>query len=272
MIVSNYSIYGKNGIDVDAQAYINASGNSAFTNEINAFLKALKSEDVYNDIYAIYPFLGTSQIQHKWNAKNPLDTDSAFRLSFNGGGIYTNNGYQTNGINTFANTHLKPNLVQELNSNGLTVTVGTNNATLKSDAIEIGAHTESKKSSLLCAKNNNSNYNRICRLNERTITISGVDEARGIWTGVKQASNLSKFYRNKTLLGSSTGGGELTDLDIYIGNINSLSGTNVGAYVSGFSNQRIQTTMIHKGLSDAKVTFLQQIIDDFENALGRKTW
>lgn len=263
-------IYGNKlgSIDVDAQAYITASGNSAFATQINNFFVSLKSAGLYYKIYAIYPFLGTTETQHKWNAVNSLDTDAAFRLTFNGGGTYSNNGYQTNGSNAYANSHLNPDSVQIVNSNGITVTIGTNNATAKSDTVEIGAFNDVTKAALIQVKKNNSTYDRGTRMNGSVITSSGVNEARGIWVSTKQTAIMTKFYRNNTLIGSGASGGLLSNSLVFIGNMS----FGAGIYSNGYSNQRIQTTMIHQGFSDAEVATLTTIIDTFENALGRKTW
>ena len=72
--LSNTVNVSTNTVDTDSYFYINASGNQAYETAIVALFTDLKSQGLYNKIQAFYPFLGTTATQHKWNAKNPLDT------------------------------------------------------------------------------------------------------------------------------------------------------------------------------------------------------
>ena len=254
--------------DVDAIAYINASSNTLFQDVIDDAFKGLKTQGLYNKIQAFYPFLGTTQAQHKWNAKNPQDTNAAFRLQFFGGGTHSDLGYQCNGTNAYANTFLVPSAIQNVNSNGLTVTVGTNNSVIPTDAWEIGAYISNTQCSLLTSRNNNTTFLRQTGLNTTTYALqSGINDAKGVYTGTKTASNLHKLIRNKSVIATGTGGGILPTNNIFIGTISVNTNPN-----TSYSSQRMQFTAIHEGLTDSEVVALHTIIDNFESAIGRKTW
>nr|WP_315175553.1 BspA family leucine-rich repeat surface protein [uncultured Flavobacterium sp.] len=257
-------------LDTDANAYMINSNNGNWQPAINTLFSDLKAQGLYNKILAFYPFLGTTQAQHKWNAKNPLDTNAAFRLQFFGGGTHSNLGYQCNGTNAYANTFLTPSVVQNLNSNGMTLVCGTNNTVgtgSSGNSVEIGSY-GGGVGSYLCVKRNNTSYGRDCVLNNESnyLTSIGVNEARGIYTGTKTTSVLHKLFRNGLLLGSGIGGGSFRAIPFFIGSLNN-NGANYG-----LSTQRIQFTAIHEGLTDAEVVALHTIIDNFEAAIGRKTW
>lgn len=255
-------------LDVDANAYMLASNNGRWQPVINSLFTDLKSQDLYNKIPAFYPFLGTTAAQHKWNAKNPLDTNAAFRLQFFGGGTHSNLGYQCNGTNAYANTFLVPSAVQNVNSNGLTITVGTNNNTI-GEAIEIGANSSGTSLSYVIAKLNNSTFKRTASFNQDSTRADqvGVNDAKGVFTGSKTSSNLQKLIRNSVVLSTGAGGGTLPSAKVYIGVLNIGDSSRYG-----YSSQRIQFTAIHDGLTDAEVVALHTIIDNFETAIGRKTW
>ena len=53
---------------------------------------------------AIYPFVGGTASTHKYNLKDPQDTDAAFRLVFSGGWTHSSTGAQPNGTNAYADT------------------------------------------------------------------------------------------------------------------------------------------------------------------------
>ena len=92
--------------DPDAQAFITAAGitDPIQQNAINQLVLDLKGYSIWTKFKALYPFVGGTATTHKFNLKNPLDTDTAFRLVFNGGWTHNSNGITGNGTNTTANT------------------------------------------------------------------------------------------------------------------------------------------------------------------------
>lgn len=267
-VVSNslsVSTTNRAAVDADAIAYITASSNTTYQDIIDDMFVSLKSNSIYAKLQAFYPFLGTTAAQHKWNAKNPLDTDAAFRLTFTGAATFSNNGYQLNG-SSYANTHFTPSTSQSINSNGATIVIGTNNAAFSGDTYEYGSINGSQYS-FMTSKRENSTYAARARMNNGLIERSGVNESRGVLTAVRQNSTDSRLIKNGVVLATDTaGGGSLPTINQFIGGIN-LNGS-----VYGNSNQRIQSVYIHEGLTNTEVATLYTIIDVFETALGRKTW
>jgi hypothetical protein len=263
-VVSNslsISTTNRSAVDTDAVSYVSASSNTVYQDIIDDLYTSLKSNSLYTKIQAFYPFLGTTAAQHKWNGKNPLDTNGAFRLVFSGGGTFSDYGYQCNGLDAYANTFLVNSVVQTINNQGCTITVGTNNPS-NNPAVELG-----------CFQNPNGVFLATKRLTGGRKDVyygaalskeTGIDEARCILTGTRTGSNITKMHKNGSLIGTGTGTGTMSTIPYDIGR---LSASN-----SQYSNQRIQFTAIHEGLSDAEVATLHTIIDTFENALGRKTW
>lgn len=98
------------GFDPDAQAFITATGITDNTqkNAINTLVVSLKGFSIWTKFKAIYPFVGGTATTHKFNLKNPLDTNGAFRLSFLGGWTHSSTGAKPNGTNAYANTFLIP--------------------------------------------------------------------------------------------------------------------------------------------------------------------
>ena len=98
------------GLDPDAQAFIIAAGITDATQitAVNQLVLDLKGANLWSKILALYPFVGGTAFAHKFNLKNPLDTDAAFRIVFSGGWVHSSNGIQMNGTNTFGDTRLAP--------------------------------------------------------------------------------------------------------------------------------------------------------------------
>lgn len=95
-------------VDPNAQAFITAAGITNPTQQvaIDDLVIGLKSDGLWTQMNAIYPFVGGTASTHKYNLKDPRDLDAAFRLVFNGGWTHSNNGALANGTNGYADTRL----------------------------------------------------------------------------------------------------------------------------------------------------------------------
>jgi hypothetical protein len=126
-------------VDPDAQAFITAAAITDATEQsaINTLVTDLKGYSIWTKMKAIYPFVGSTASQHKWNLKDPRDLDAAFRLVFNGGWTHSSTGALPNGTNGYADTYLNDlsNLAQNsahcsvysrTNANGLLISIGSN--------------------------------------------------------------------------------------------------------------------------------------------------
>ncbi len=83
-------------IDSDAQAFIDATGitNSTEINAVNVLTKDLKSAGYWDDLVAVYPFVGSTADTHKYNLKDPRDLDAAGRITWVGSLTHTYDGVQ----------------------------------------------------------------------------------------------------------------------------------------------------------------------------------
>jgi PKD repeat protein len=96
--------------DVDLDNFISATGitDSTIISALETLVTDLKLNYLWDRLIAIYPYVGGTSFTHKFNLKNPQDSDSAFRLSFLGGWTHNSNGIQGNGTNAYANTFIQP--------------------------------------------------------------------------------------------------------------------------------------------------------------------
>lgn len=113
MIINPYIFGVSSAYDADAQAFITATGITDLTqkNAINQLVLDLKGYSIWTKMKALYPFVGGTATTHKFNLKNPLDTDAAFRLSFNGGVTHSSNGVTGNGLNAYYLTYINPSTI-----------------------------------------------------------------------------------------------------------------------------------------------------------------
>ena len=96
--------------DPDVMAFMAATGitDPTIDRAICDLVAQLKADNLWNKLDAIYPMVGGSATTHKFNLKNPSDTDAAFRLLFSGGWTHDANGATPNGVNAWADTFWKP--------------------------------------------------------------------------------------------------------------------------------------------------------------------
>jgi hypothetical protein len=96
--------------DPDAQAFFTAieedGGSLTLTEKsaINTMVVDFKADGLWTKLKAIYPFVGGSAIAHKYNLKNPVNNDAAFRMVFNGGVTHNGDGVTFNGTTGYGDT------------------------------------------------------------------------------------------------------------------------------------------------------------------------
>jgi hypothetical protein len=188
-------------LDPDAQAFLNAAGitDATITTAIDTLVIQLKAIGVWAKLKAIYPFVGGTATTHKFNLKNPADTNAAFRLVFSGGWTHSANGIQGNGANTFANTFYIPNTECDSQNNSIAIYERTN----------LPAQTYA-----ISASNSNGGvpdpfglltwyFNGLGTYINGSYSINGpVTDARGFWLGFTDSS-LERYYRNTSLISSA---------------------------------------------------------------------
>jgi len=100
-----------NAYDTNALAFFTAAGITDLTQKlaVNQLVVDLKNYGIWTKINALYPFVGGTATSHKYNLKNPLDTDAAFRIVFSGGWTHDSNGITGDGTTAYARTFVKMN-------------------------------------------------------------------------------------------------------------------------------------------------------------------
>jgi hypothetical protein len=96
--------------DYDAELFITVTGITDATEQgaIRTLVSDLKTSGLWEKMHIIYPIIGGSATLHKYNLKNPQDSNGAFRLTFLGGWTHAATGMLPNGTTGYANTHYRP--------------------------------------------------------------------------------------------------------------------------------------------------------------------
>jgi hypothetical protein len=127
-LVNPYS-YATGCSDADANAFLSAAGitDATITSAICTLVTTMKTDGTWAKCNAIYPFVGGTATTHKFNLKNPVDTNAAFRLTFSGGFTHSASGITPSGTNGWAETYFNPSVSMNANEGHLSYYSRTNN-------------------------------------------------------------------------------------------------------------------------------------------------
>jgi hypothetical protein len=251
--------------DADAQAFITAAGITDLTQKIaiNNLVLGLKLNSLWSKILCLYPFVGGSATTNKFNLKNPVDINSAFRLQFFGFNTHTN-GYQPNGLNAYANSFFIPSSNLTLNSEHIMVVSNTNSTPLTVDSIDIGALNSATQTSLMAIRGSSAKNLFQCRFNSNIISVSNTNSI-GSFCVNKLGSTTASLYKNGTSVASGTSAGTLSSLPVYIGTLNLTS----VPYPDGYTNQNYTFISYGNGLTSSEISILHSLQLTFNTTLGR---
>ena len=251
-----------NGYDADAQAFITATGisgtNATATNKLVIDLKAA---NIWTKMKAIYPFVGTTSASQKFNLKDSRDLDAAFRLAFVGGGTFSANGYQPNGINAYANTFLIPSPNLPVNNTHLSYYSRTTSNGLE---VEIGCRDTSLNTALLEIRTSGITYGALNSL--ATYTSFTDSDSKGMYTLNRTASNVVKIFKNNTIGASGTTASTSAPITYPI----TIGAFNAAGTTQYYSAKQCAFASIGDGLTDAEVTSLYNAVQTFNTTLSRQ--
>jgi hypothetical protein len=274
-----YFSMARRGIDPDAQAFITATGiTGTNASAINQLVLDLKSASIWTKMKAIYPMVGGTATTHKFNLKNPLNTNVAFRLAFSGGWTHTANGAKANGANAYADTYF----------------VAQGNLSLYNAHLSFYSRTSAFQpagSTLLGVASNSGFWNNreYWALNTGINTLAGVqhsslsateyatNNAQANKLGFIMQSRLSstpttlKVFKNGSPLANattSTTGQALNIYSIYLSALRWM--TNYPTYIGLYDDSECAFASIGDGLSDAESLAFYTAVQNYQTTLGRQ--
>lgn len=252
------------GLDSDAERFLTATGVSSPTiiTAVNNFVVGAKDNGLWYKMDFLYPFIGGTSTSTKFNMKNPIDTDDAFRITWNGGMTFTN-GALSNGANGFGNTHFTPSINAGNNNTSIGYKSTTN---LFASAMEMGAFNSQRRFAIF--NFDDTQYVDMYGFNAGfgRVVISAPD-TRGVYVASRTASNVLKLYRNGAQIGATATGVEGVVAEIpfklYVGALN-----NAGT-AQFFCARNLTFAFSGSGLTDSDVSNLTTLINAFDTAIGR---
>ena len=245
-------------VDPDAQAFITAAGITDGTqqNAINTLVLALKTASVWTKLEAIYPMVGGTATTHKFNLKNPADTDAAYRLNFVGGWTHSSNGALPNGTNAYADTFW---LSTQQNSASMSFYSRTNTTGLFH---EFGAGQGVGPITYVLIRLSDLFYGAF---NETAGNTVANTSSTGHYLVTRTASNVVKLFKNGSVsLSGTTASTGIPTVNMVISAWRSDPST-----ISRYSNRQCAFATLGTGLNDTESANLYTAIQAFNTTLGR---
>jgi len=249
--------------DADAQAFVTNAGivDQVEANAINNLVIGLKADSLWTKMKAVYPFVGSSSSSFKFNLKNPLDTDAAFRLTYSGGLTYSSTGL-LGGVNGYADTKLSPSSVLSLNSTHISFYSRTDTST--SENVEMGVNDINNNSRLFIAPKFSGANTAYRAVNSAQAGPGASPNMQGFFIASRVNSTAMKLYRNSSVLfNDSTLSNTLNNINIFLLAYNNPGGFNY------YTDRECAFASIGDGLDDTEATNLTNRVQTFNTALNR---
>ena len=229
--------------------------DTTILNALNTFDLGLISNGLDNKMKAIYPFVGGTASTHKYNFMNAVDSNSAFRLQFNGGITHSSTGVQFGGTNGWADTFIQPSSVLSLNSTHASIYSRTNNSN------QVFDFDSTVDQSLTLAMNFGSTTTYY-KVNDGLYSTVTDGDSLGMRIINRTSSVLKKIYKNNNLI--------LTDT--YTSQSLSTGYIHVGRFFqSGYwSNREYSFMTVGNGLTNGEALIFYNLVQAMQTTLSRQ--
>lgn len=250
----------------DAWAFLDAAGitSSRQQRAVIELVRGLKHAQLWTKMKAIYPFVGGTATTHRFNLKDPQDTNAAFRLTFSGGWTHDSTGAASNGTNAWADTNLNAfnNLTNgDFSVSAYVVTGSVNNQPYTG---EINCNANPYNPAGLIGLRV---FNRAISLaqfnggDDRTESAAASSTTMGFAVGSETSNSNRKFYKNNSLLATNT-----------TRSTTALQNGNLWLMWGGHQYAISKLAFVHAGssLTDSQASTLYTIVQRYQTALGRQ--
>jgi hypothetical protein len=266
--VTTSSLYYNNEIvDSDALSFINVTETLTTTEQlaINQLVVDLKNAGLWTKMNAIYPFVGGTADTHKWNLKNPQNTDAAYRMGFLGGGWTHNaNGITGNGSSSYGQTYMNANT--QLNGGN-----GQNDAhaflyfrtvTARGGA-DMGCSNASPARAFNANSRNASNLSGRACMTADVVTTFSTTATSGVFGMSRLNSSNYIHFINKSKQTVTQSSATPPNLNIL------LQAQNRDGTIQNFQNRNVALFTLGAGLTSDEIDSLVDINATFQTTLGR---
>ena len=262
--------------DSDAQAFLDAAviTNQTQANAVNTLVTSLKSANIWTKMKAIYPFVGGTSAQHRFNLKDPRTVNEAFYLTPYGGLSHDSSGVVFNGSNAWFDTNMNAFNNLAVDNLHLSFYSSTNNVNIYSGG-EIGHvgynswTTPPQDPSKTIGFRIRNASSGIAYISSGNLSSSySTTDGQGLTIGSVTNSTTYKMFKGRgsqgfQLKATSTGTntGTLPSFNISIGKLQGYG---------EWSRQTSSFVSIGNGLTDSEATAFYNAVQAYQTTLGRQ--
>lgn len=250
-------------VDTDAEAFSDAIGslNDTQKEAVDDLVVAIKAASLWTKLEAIYPFVGGSASAHKFNLKDPQDTDGAFRGTMNGTITHNANGITGNGSTGYIDTHYNQSTNGAEDDEHVSVYCRTdaNGGTVEIGCVDTSGH----GTRMFCWFDDTFKF--FVKSQANTSFSPTVTARTGYFSLNRTASTGFRARHNA----SNSDLTQSSNVGPQNGNFTILAQNRVGSTVSGFSAKNLAWAALGQGLTEAEDEDLKDIVIAYQTALSR---
>ena len=260
MILSTHGIVNSGGVsyDADALSFITAATITDTTQKtaVNTLVTDLKAANIWTKMKALYPFVGGTAAQHRFNLKDPRTVDAAFYLDFIGGGTHSSTGYKGNQTTAYANTKFTGL------SNNSCISYYNKYTGLDNTNIIMGVYDPPDVNTAVIS---NLNGNSIFTIRSNTNTQYSSTANAGFWVANRQSQTNFNAWHNGVKTGTNTTSSSAsTQVQALF-----LNGYNSGS-AEYLSKSECALASISDGLTDGEATAFYTAVQAYQTTLNRQ--
>ncbi len=227
---------------------------------INTRILRFKQGNTWNKLRAYYGFVGGSPSAHKWNWKDPRNTNDAFRLEFVNNPIHDSLGVTFNGVNQYAKTFFAPTNVAVKD---LQLSAYLRNNNNSGDLAILGSRASNPFSlTLLASSPQNGPY--VALNNGGIATGNSTIAPNGLLVATFSAGGEEQLWKDGILYSWSDRSVNQNDVGIYIG------ANNNNPSPGGFYANTYQSVSLGQALSPAELKQFNIDEREFQSLLRRQ--
>ena len=248
--------------DTDVCNFITAASITDSTQQsaINTLVTQLKTYGVWTKLKAVYPFVGGTASQHKFNLKDPRDLDAAFRLTFNGGWTHSATGILPNGTTGYAETYFNPTTGYSVNNSAHISFYSRTNSSEVSDT-EMGCF---DTNNLVITTRRSDQSNKTFLFANTNNGINFVDsDSLGLYVS-NRINNQANGFKNGVSKGSNTVADNARNNRTIVIGANNAIGFNITQY----SSRQSAFASIGDGLTDTEAANFYTAVQAYQTTLG----
>ncbi len=257
--------------DTDAQAFFTAvagGGDTLTTTEkdaVNQLVIDLKADSIWSDILYAYPLVGGTSTAHKWNLKDPQDTDAAYRVTWGSVMAHNSSGIlgSSNDPDSYGDTYYNPSTAGATEH---TIAMYFNQGLVATPANEYdyGAF-RSGDDNMISFGFNNQTTMFACFQNTSYKTTTSGTYTKSLYAASNDSTNTS-IYQNGSQLTTAAQGYDTVNLNYYL-----LASNRTGTPgITGESGRGIGIAIAYSvGLDSTEHSDLSTAITDYVTSLSR---